>query len=568
MLFNWPVNLTRTNVSKRKSSKSLKLVILSIFLGLTLSNLSASSAIDVNRYIVILKSGTNSAQVDKIISDNNVSVQKKYRALFQGFAGDLNSNQVEALKRNPLISLIELDSEVSISAIQNGPTWGLDRIDQRNRPLDSKYEYSSNGSGVRAYVVDTGVLSNHVEFSGRLLPGFTAFSDSVGTSDCNGHGTHVAGTVLGTSYGVAKGASIIPVRVLSCSGSGTTSGVIAGLDWIRSNHPANIPGVANMSLGGSASSSLDLAVRNLVNSGVTVVVAAGNSAANACNSSPAREPLAITVAASTTSDSMASYSNYGSCVDIFAPGSSITSAWYTSSTAINTISGTSMASPHVAGAAALLLQAGVISPADVVARLITDSTKGVVSLTTAATGTANRLLYTNPLLINSISYDPNLGTGSIAATTGDTDSSVTLSNGAGFSRSGYTLSSWNSQANGLGTNYSLGANINMPAGGLNLFAKWSAIGATAPGVPTNVTLNVSGSSTLSGRWNPPADGGSVITGYTVQLFRNGLLFGTYNVSTNSWSLSGASKGRYRIQVRAINSIGAGSFSALSPEVRI
>lgn len=222
-----------------------------------------------------------------------------------------------------------------------------------------KYTYTSTGLGVDAYVIDTGILGTHTEFTGRINSGYSAIGNSKNTTDCNGHGTHVAGTIGGSTYGVAKKVSLIPVRVLDCRGNGTTSGVVAGINWAIKNHTTR-PAVANMSLGGGASSTLDLAINNLIGDNVTVVVAAGNNyGASACNYSPARVPNAITVAASTRSDQIASFSNIGTCVDIVAPGEGITSAWYTSTTATNTISGTSMASPHVAGAYARSLTAPI-----------------------------------------------------------------------------------------------------------------------------------------------------------------------------------------------------------------
>ena len=245
---------------------------------------------------------------------------------------------------------------------------------------------------MRAYVIDTGILASHGEFAGRVAAGFTSINDGNGTTDCNGHGTHVAGTVGGSTYGVAKGVTLVPVRVLDCAGNGTTSGVIAGVDWVTSDHAAGVPAVANMSLGGGASSALDTAVINSINDGVTFAVAAGNENQNACNVSPARVASAITVGATTGADGRASYSNYGSCLDIFAPGSDITSSWFTSDTATNTISGTSMATPHVAGAAALYLQGNPgAAPAAVRDGIVNTATTGKV--TGAGTGSPNRLLY-------------------------------------------------------------------------------------------------------------------------------------------------------------------------------
>ena len=324
--------------------------------------------------------------------ENRIQVKKVYENVFPGALIKAGAKQIEALRKNPNVQLVEPDGLAQSIAVQNPAPWGVDRIDQRALPLDGDYSYTSTGSGVDAYIVDTGIRSDHQDFSGRVQSGYTAIVDGNGTEDCNGHGTHVAGTVAGSTYGVAKDASLIPVRVLGCTGSGTWSGVIAGLDYIAGRHAAGTPAVANMSLGGGASSSVDLAVRNLVADGVSVIVAAGNSATDACSSSPAREPSAITVAASDASDAQAYFSNYGSCVDIYAPGVGITSAWYTSPSATASLSGTSMATPHVAGAAARVLQnAPGASPDATWATLRDLATPG--ALIGLGTGSPDRLLF-------------------------------------------------------------------------------------------------------------------------------------------------------------------------------
>ena len=319
------------------------------------------------------------------------NVERVYRAALQGFSVRATEQQIARMLKDPRVAFIEEDAEVSINATQSGATWGLDRSDQRNLPLNGSYVYDYTGSGVRAYIIDTGILASHTDFGGRVLSGYTAISDGRGSTDCNGHGTHVAGTVAGATWGVAKAARPVPVRVLGCNGSGTNSGVIAGIDWVRTNHVK--PAVANMSLGGGASSAVDTAVNNLNAAGVTVVVAAGNDNSNACNYSPARASGAYTVGSTSSNDYRSSFSNYGSCVNIFAPGSSIRSAWHTSTTATNTISGTSMASPHVAGAAALYLQRyPSASPSTVKSWLTNNATTGV--LYSIGTGSPNRMLYT------------------------------------------------------------------------------------------------------------------------------------------------------------------------------
>jgi subtilisin family serine protease len=300
--------------------------------------------------------------------------------------------QAATLSRSAGVASVEVDAPVSISATQQPAPWGLDRVDQRPLPLSGSYTWGASGAGVAAYVVDTGVLASHAELSGRTAAGWSAIADGRGSGDCNGHGTHVAGTVAGVTYGVAKGATIVPVRVLDCTGSGYNSDVVAGLDWIAANHAAGTPAVVNMSLGGGASSAVDAALQGVINDGVTAVVAAGNSAVDACGTSPARLPAAVTVAASDSADRQASFSNFGSCVDLYAPGVGITSAYYTSTTATASMSGTSMAAPHAAGAAAVMLsQNPSLTPAQVAATLAANATAGVI--TAAGTGTPNRLLY-------------------------------------------------------------------------------------------------------------------------------------------------------------------------------
>ena len=374
------------------------------------STVSASSDAIPDRYIVRLSDDVPSAAAASAAMMRGLrgEVHFTYENVFKGFAVTLPAQALNGLRRNPLIAAIEQDAVVTLDATQSGATWGLDRIDARSLPLDGVYSYGPTGAGVDAYIIDTGILSGHIDFGGRVQSGYDAVTIGGNAEDCDGHGTHFAGTVGGTEWGVAKEVNLIPVRVLDCNGSGSFSGVIAGMDWVAGQ--ASGPSVANMSLGGGASSSVDAAVSRMVDAGVTVVVAAGNSNADACNSSPARAAAAITVGATTSSDARASYSNFGSCLDIFAPGSGITSAWYTSATSTNTISGTSMASPHVAGAAALWLEENSSwTPAEVVNALTNAATEGAVTnadgsvtsgrgrnRTTTTIPSANLLLYVDP----------------------------------------------------------------------------------------------------------------------------------------------------------------------------
>ena len=350
-------------------------------------------------YIVVLQPTADHGSAAREFGKAGWRIEHDYKKVFSGFAVTLPVSAAAAFAHNPKVQYIELDSEVTGFDIQApAPSWGLDRIDQRDMPLSNTYEYSAEGggAGVSAYIVDTGVLSTHSDFAGRVAKGFSAISDPVNTTeDCNGHGTHVAGTLAGSVYGVAKQATIVPVRVLNCQGAGTTSGVLAGLDWVTTDHTSG-PAVVNMSLGGKPSKALDAAVLSVIEDGITVVVAAGNAHSSACNSSPARVSEAITVGATNSSDTRAPYSNFGKCVDIFAPGSYITSDWFSSTTATNTISGTSMATPHAAGVAALLLsRTPTLTPTQVAFELTATATAGV--LADAGPDTPNLLLYSDPL---------------------------------------------------------------------------------------------------------------------------------------------------------------------------
>ncbi|MFJ6672992.1 S8 family peptidase [Actinosynnema sp. NPDC091369] len=346
-----------------------------------------------NHFIVKLKDGT-SASAEGLAGQYGGKVDTVFRSALNGFAVSLPESAAKRLAANPAVEYVEQDQVFTIQATQtNPPSWGLDRIDQRNLPLDSAYSYTSTGSGVNVYIIDTGVRISHSTFGGRARNGYDAVENDSVAQDGNGHGTHVAGTIAGSQYGVAKGATVYGVRVLNNAGSGTTADVIEGIDWVTNNHVK--PAVANMSLGGGVSTTIDAAVRRSISAGVTYAIAAGNSNANASNYSPARVSEAITVGATTNTDARASYSNYGSVLDIFAPGSSITSAWNTSDTATNTISGTSMATPHVAGAAARYLQGNrSATPAQVASYLVGQSTPSKV--TSPGTGSPNRLLYLAP----------------------------------------------------------------------------------------------------------------------------------------------------------------------------
>ncbi|MBE1486200.1 S8 family peptidase [Plantactinospora soyae] len=403
-------------------------------------------------YIVVFKDSavsraTVGSRASGLIGRHGGKVARTYTAALRGFEINTNAKSAARIAADPNVAYVEQSHTIQISGTQpNPPSWGLDRIDQRNLPLNSSYTYPNTATNVNSYVIDTGIRFSHSDFGGRAVSGFDAI-DGGSADDCHGHGTHVAGTVGGSAYGVAKASRLYGVRVLNCQGSGTTPQVVAGIDWVTAN--AVFPAVANMSLGGGVDSAIDTAVSNSINAGITYVVAAGNGNAlgvrqNACNYSPARVPSAITVGATSNSDAAASFSNFGTCVDILAPGVGITSAWSTGDTATNTISGTSMASPHTAGVAAMVLSANPTwSPQQVRDYLVNNSTPNVVS--NVGTGTPNQLLHvvndTTPPPANdfSVSVSPTSGSttagSSVTATVG-TSTTAGSAQSVSFSVSG------------------------------------------------------------------------------------------------------------------------------------
>ena len=361
--------------------------------------LSVAKSPTADRYIIVFDRGVQDAPglARALTLAHGGTLHFTYQRAIKGFAARLPAGAAAAIARHPSVTLVEPDQEMTAIATQTNATWGIDRTDQRNLPLSTSYTYNATGSGVTVYIIDTGIRTTHQEFGGRASVGFDALGGN--GQDCHGHGTHVAGTVGGSTYGVAKNVSLIAVRVLDCNGSGSNSGVIAGVDWVTSHHSAGTPAAANMSLGGGASSALDQAVANSIADGVSYAVAAGNGdflgrAQNACNYSPARVGPAMTIGATDKTDQEASWSNYGSCVDMMAPGVGITSAYAGSNTQTNTISGTSMATPHVAGAMALYLQGNPsASPSAVEQTLESNATPNKIGGMTS-TATPNLLLYT------------------------------------------------------------------------------------------------------------------------------------------------------------------------------
>ncbi len=377
------------------------LLLSALALGGVLAPARAAAPEPVGRYVVVVDRATTTGVAAGLVRRLGGTVGVRWSAALDGFAATLPTAAVPVLRALPGVRTVEPDAAVRVQATQvRPPSYGLDRIDQRALPLSSSYTTRSTGSGVSAYVIDTGVRRDHVDLAGRVAAGFDAV-DGGAPTDCNGHGTHVSGTLGGTTSGVAKKVRIVPVRVLDCDGSGANSGVISGVDFAVRDHRAGTPAVANLSLGGPPSAALDQAVSRLIADGVTVAVAGGNDggfvnellgASDACDGSPSRVRAALTVGATDRTDSRADYSDVGRCLDLFAPGTDIPSAWYTSRTATAVLSGTSMATPHVAGAAALLLQASPrMTPAQVAQKLVSTATPGRVS--GAGSGSPNKLLH-------------------------------------------------------------------------------------------------------------------------------------------------------------------------------
>ncbi|MCB2204572.1 S8 family serine peptidase [bacterium] len=538
-----------------------------------------ADGIDIrDRYVVMFKDNVENvdAMTDELMRGNSGKVHYRYHHAIKGFAATIPPQAVEGIRHNPNVAIVEPDGIVSKNGTQNNPpSWGLDRIDQRYLPLDNTYNYPNQGEDVTAYIIDTGIRFDHQEYNGRAFSGWDFVQNDNDASDCDGHGTHVAGTVGGTTVGVAKKVTLIAVRVLNCQGSGTWSGVVAGVDWVTAN--ASGPSVANMSLGGGYFSIINTAVENSIAAGVVYAVSAGNSNANACNYSPASAPNALTVGATTSSDGRSYFSNYGSCVDVFAPGSSIRSSTMNSTSSYANWSGTSMASPHVAGVAALYLSSNPnATPAQVNAAIVNGATSGVVS--NPGSGSPNLLLYNmiaGPPPTPTVPADPSgLSVSNIGQNSADISWNDNSSNETGF-RIEYKVSSnstWSSTTVGSNvTNTTLSGLSSSTTYDVRVFA-YNGTGdsqnpagpasftttapPTAPASPTLLSASNVTENSADLNWT---DNSNDETGFRIEYSTNsGSSWNstTVGADVSSTTLSGLSSGTtYDVRVWAYNSAG-------------
>ncbi len=563
---------------------------LSVALTVLIGTVPAQAVVQVVRTTQIVRVQTGSeAQVRESLAAMSKVPIDEISYVFDGFVVKLADFEVAQLRANPLVIDITPDETVSLLETDSPtPSWGLDRTDQPSLPLDNSFTYpTQGGAGVRAYIVDTGVQADNPDFAGRIAAGFDTFGANGQNVDCHGHGTHVAGTVAGTKYGLAKKATIVPVKVLSCAGSGSYSGIIAALDWIRANHPAGTPGVVNMSIGGPTNAAMTAAVENLTAAGVLSVVAAGNSNTDACTSSPASAPNALTVAASNQTDARAYFSNYGNCVDLFAPGMAIISDDAFAAGGSKSMSGTSMASPHVAGAAALVLgQNPRFSPAEVTAALKDNARQGVITDAQSANSGLLNIQFLNattppaPPIIGVPDAPTGVAVSGITKTDAVVNWVAPLSDG-GAAVTGYkveyrssAVSAWQqisattntATLTGLtgATNYQVQVSA-MNLAGTSLpssIVNFTTLG-DLPGAPLSPSVTSDRGDSITLTWAAPtSNGGNAITGYPVQQLKSGVWtqIGIGSAASRTLNVTGLTPATaYSFRIAATNINGTGPY---------
>ena len=539
-----------------------------------------------DEYIIVFNDNVTDIDAEAaMIGKNTGSKAKKiFKKALKGFSMKLSAEGLAIMKKNPKVKYIEQDQIATLSNLQTGVTWGLDRIDQQALPLNSSYAYNSNGSTVDAYIFDTGIRLDHEEFEGRAIFGFDAYPNGTTIMDGSGHGTHVAGTIGGKTHGVAKGINLIAVRVMDDKGSGFYSDIIAGLDWATQHHTTK-PAVGNLSLGGGASFSLDEAVRRAIADGIVICVAAGNSNADAGSSSPARVADAITVGATTSDDAKASYSNFGAVVDVFAPGTSILSAGRASSSTYVTMSGTSMASPHVAGVAALYMekykqykpsevQTGIKANAHLnILNLIPEgTTNALLSSNFTQPPTESKILPSIPTLMspaNSASAQQLNITLNWNQSTNASSYTIEVSQSSGFSTIANSLNALTTNSTSLtgltpGTTYFWRVKANNADGSSEWSTTWSfttSLAAPTLSAPLNAATNSSLAPTLS--WTAITNASSYLVEISTDVTFANLVSAKNIVTTNSLSLTGLTAGaRYFWRVKANSSSTSSNWSAV------
>lgn len=622
-----PVSAATTTSTSTSSTTTVAVDPLANTSGLSYGS-DGAPAKGLNRYIVRYRDTASTAEIDSVLKKNGATRKKKLAKVFNGDVLDLTPGQANLLnKETASVLWVEKDQSVNNQTnVQPSPSWGLDRIDQRTLPVNNMYSYTTTGAGVDAYVVDSGILSTHSQFTGRLRMGYDGYGGT--GNDCNGHGTHVAGIIAGSTYGVAPQASLVAVRALDCTGAGTVSGVVTAIDWVVADHTTR-PAVMNLSLGTSQSASLESAVDRAYADGIVVVAAAGNSNIDACTTSPSGDRASVlSVGASNEADSRASFSNFGKCLDLFAPGTNIVSAGISNNSATALMSGTSMAAPHVAGLVARYLSAATTAtPASVMDAIINNATPNAV--TNAGTLSPTLLAFGDPEFVPAApptstpsgsgaqpqltTLEPGTGTvdaPSVPSVTGkvsaiaennsawlswipalnggspvtanivrvykdatfvtqvfvDSDSLHLISDLVAARSYSFTVAAMN--AYGVGP-FSPRSNAVVPVKNVGKYKRSdaSSVASVVPSTPRNISLRALGNRTVSVTWNPPRNARA--SSYQVWFYKSRAVVAKITTIYNGGvKLYGFVPGKYAVRVRAVNQVGESTLTrSLSITIR-